>query len=127
MEFNILKNFTAAKKLQDQLLGNGFTPAQTETILEGVMKIIEDGELVTKPFLRTALAELRTELQTDQAKLRAELQTDQAKLRAELRTELAQLRAEFVEKLAHSERKMIIWMIGLQLATWALLFAVFKN
>lgn len=62
MHFQVLKNFKTAKKVQKQLVDNGFTAEQTEAILHGVMNIIEDGEFVTKPFLKSELAHFRAEL-----------------------------------------------------------------
>lgn len=98
MHFQVLKNFKTAKKIQKQLIHKGFTAEQTEAILQGVMNIIEDGEFVTKPFLKS---------------------------------ELAHFRAQLIEKLDHSEKKLIVWMVCLQLGTLStiltLLFTCFKR
>jgi hypothetical protein len=73
----------------------GFTASEAEGIVEQTMNAIEDSDLVTKSFLKTELAELKTELKT-----------------------------EFVREIAQLEKNLIKWMLGLQLGSIGLILSL---
>ncbi|MBM3120280.1 MAG: hypothetical protein FJ006_12195 [Chloroflexi bacterium] len=84
------------------------------------------GEIVAvRTEMRTEMAELRTEMRSEMAELRTEM----AEMRATMTTlatkdELASLELRLTEKMSAMFAKMIIWLVGIAIASVSLMAAI---
>jgi hypothetical protein len=92
----------------------GFTDAQAEALAEANREMIAE-DMVTKTFLHSELAALRTELRTEISQVRTELRGEMNQPRAELRSEMKEL-----------EMRLTLRMGAIGVATVAALAAIIK-
>jgi hypothetical protein len=76
--------------------------------------------------LRAEMAALRAEFTANIAALRAEFKADIAVLRAEFKADIAALRAELKAEIALLEHRLLIWLGGLMVVLFGLLFAALR-
>ncbi|HZA01472.1 MAG TPA: coiled-coil domain-containing protein [Hyphomicrobiaceae bacterium] len=79
----------------------GIPRPHAEAIAKGLGDVV-DKELVTRDYLRSELAALRSEIKFELAALRSEVQSEIARWKSEFQSELAALRSEMRSELAAS-------------------------
>jgi Skp family chaperone for outer membrane proteins len=83
----------------------GIPRPHAEAIAKGLADLV-DKELVTRDFLRSELAALRSEIKSEIAALRSEMKSDLAALRSEIESKFAALRSEMKSELAATRSEM---------------------
>lgn len=82
-------------EMAQHLKNREFTSSQAEGIVEQIMEAVRNSDWVTKSFLKTELVELKSEL-----------------------------KIEFVREMTHSEKNLIKWMVGFQIAALGLMITL---
>jgi flagellar biosynthesis/type III secretory pathway protein FliH len=93
-----------------RMVESGMAEKTAEQLAHELREALPEGDVATKAFVKSELAQLRSELITEMEKLRTELRAAIAELRSEFQTDTAKLRGDLQSGLARMRSSIIVWV-----------------